>query len=82
MMKDKLHEYRGTWMNKMSEQEIFFKLRPLATALNWDMEPWEESSGACVDDVFFNSPSSELMITLTDPYIGRSECANLCKANA
>lgn len=72
MMKDKLHEYRETWMNSMSEQEIFFRLAPLSAKLNWNMDPWEESTGACVDDVYFNSPSSNYLITLTDPFIGRT----------
>jgi len=81
MMKDKLHEYRETWLNSMSEQEIYLRLVPLYKLSGKKLDPWEESTGACVDDVYFNSPSSNHMITLTDPFIGRTKCAQMCEAD-
>lgn len=80
-MKDTLHAYRETWMMGLSEQEIYLKMVPIATTFKYKLEEWEESNGACVDDVYFNSPESSHMIELTDRFIGRTECSRLCDAN-
>lgn len=68
-------------MSGMTEQEIYLKMIPVAKQFGYKLDPWEETPGACVDDVYFNSPEASHMITLTDRFIGRTECAKKCDAN-
>lgn len=54
-MQDTLHAYRATWFNGMTHQEIYMKVKPIS-AFGGPTDPWEESSGKCVDSVNFDLP--------------------------
>lgn len=61
----------------MSEQAIYLKMKPIAMMFGTPIDPWEESVGACVDDVNFEVPDSQHRLTLpgNDKFIGRTACA-------
>lgn len=78
-MKDKLHRFRKTWLGGLTEQEIYLKMKPVAALFGGPLDPWEETDGACVDNVFFMQPDSLHILNIGgDKFIGRTKCAEAC----
>lgn len=80
-MKEKLHAFRETWMMGITEQQMYLNMKPVARLLRFKLDEWEETTGACVDDVNFNTPDASHFISLpgNEEFIGRTQCAKLCR---